>query len=57
MRRLLTLLECLECEARCGEFERGWRAYRLPEPGEPILVLCPDCAEREFGEDEHMQDS
>jgi hypothetical protein len=31
----------------------GWRAYLidLRDEGEPleVVVLCPDCAEREFG--------
>jgi hypothetical protein len=52
VKRLTTELECIECHASCEHFERGWRAYLLPEPDESILVLCPICAEREFGEDE-----
>jgi hypothetical protein len=39
----------------CGEVERGvapgWRAYLLTVDRE-VVVYCPACAEREFGEDE-----
>jgi hypothetical protein len=43
----LTCEECLE-EAR-GRAS-GWRAY-LTDEGE-LTTYCPECAEREFGEDE-----
>jgi len=46
------VLECSDCGCGAVEFQRGWRAYRAPADVEPqIVVLCPDCAERELGED------
>jgi hypothetical protein len=32
-------------------FERGWRAFLTDDEFEPeeVAILCPDCAEREFG--------
>ncbi len=46
------LLQCLACGSGVTEFARGWRAYRADQKREPsVIVLCPECAEREFGED------
>ncbi len=56
MKNVVAALVCVECETSSEFFERGWRAYLLTEPDEGIVVLCPICAEREFGEDEHLLD-
>jgi hypothetical protein len=46
-------LTCAECGRQQTAGERGWRAYLTvddaddPEPVETV-VLCPDCAAREF---------
>jgi hypothetical protein len=48
----MRLLQCLTCDSGACEFERGWRAYRLDAERETnVIVLCPECAERELGED------
>ena len=47
---------CAECEAASlPTDEERWRAYlgvdeHLDEPAE-LVFYCPDCAEREFGDD------
>jgi hypothetical protein len=41
------VLECLECSLESSE-ARGWKAF-VDEELE-LLVYCPACAEREFGE-------
>jgi hypothetical protein len=56
VKNVVAALVCVECETSSEFFERGWRAYLLTEPDEGIVVLCPICAEREFGEDEHLLD-
>jgi hypothetical protein len=51
-------LRCEECkrEARSKE-TRSWRAYLTVigenEPAE-VVVYCPDCAKREFGDDDDL---
>ena|GEM_PF-5605270 len=42
---------CAECTVATVEFERGWRGYLTDGEREPsvVLILCPECAEREFG--------
>jgi hypothetical protein len=53
--QLTATLQCVECHVATVIFERGWRAYLTAEdadePDEPVemVVLCPDCAGREFG--------
>lgn len=44
-------LQCYECPAVTVRFERGWRAFLTDDEFEPeeVAILCPDCAEREFG--------
>lgn len=44
-------LFCLECPAVSNQFERGWRGFLTDDEFEPseVAVLCPECAEREFG--------
>jgi hypothetical protein len=55
MRQVGTALVCMECGAGSDQLATGWRAYRVPDDegdeleGE-ILVFCPHCAEREFGQ-------
>lgn len=55
-RGLLALIQkCEECEARwLPDDPERWRAYlccdeHVDEPAE-VVVLCPTCAEHEFGE-------
>jgi hypothetical protein len=56
--RAVAQLECVECDAAVARFKRAGRAYLTCEPddedeyGEPVevVVLCPDCSDREFGE-------
>jgi hypothetical protein len=46
-------LVCEECGARSGARADGWRGYLvdLDDDGEDEVVLyCPRCAAREFGE-------
>jgi hypothetical protein len=44
----------VECGATADADATGWRAYLvdLRGEGEPleVVVLCPECAAREFGE-------
>lgn len=42
---------CAECTIATVEFERGWRGYLTDDSYEPsvVVILCPECAEREFG--------
>ncbi len=46
------ILHCIECR-RESATGRHWRAYLAddPEDDDPpeVVVLCPSCAEREFG--------
>jgi hypothetical protein len=46
-------LFCQECPRVSGEDARGWRLYRVDEPGEvdepELAAYCASCAEREFG--------
>jgi Zn ribbon nucleic-acid-binding protein len=42
------ILECVECGRVSRENERGWTA-RLTIDDE-VVVYCPECDEREFGE-------
>jgi hypothetical protein len=47
------VLDCEECGARSGESERGWRAALVADDADErdeIVVYCPACWEREFGE-------
>ena len=51
----VTLVQCAVCEAVwLPADEERWRAYlgsdTLDEPAE-LAFYCPDCAEREFGEE------
>lgn len=51
----LVMLECAECKVVSTGKARGWRALLGLEDDdtETVVVLCPDCAEREFGEGRH----
>jgi hypothetical protein len=44
-------LFCVECSTSVEKFERGWRGFLTDDEFEPteVAILCPDCAEREFG--------
>jgi uncharacterized protein YlaI len=41
-------LQCAECDRVSREDERGWTA-RLTVDNQ-VVVYCPDCDEREFGD-------
>jgi len=47
------MLECAECKVISTGKARGWRALLGLEDDdtETVVVLCRDCAEREFGEE------
>ena len=49
-----TVLQCAECERPWlpEDTEHWWSAYLTDEPPE-VVFFCPDCAKREFGDDEH----
>jgi hypothetical protein len=40
-------VRCEECGREDDPGERGWKAY-IADVDE-VVILCPDCAEREFG--------
>jgi hypothetical protein len=44
-------LFCAECPNVANVFERGWRGFLTSDEFEPaeVGILCPECAEREFG--------
>lgn len=46
-------LVCAECGKRASKHASGWWALIAYKPDEPtpetVYVLCPECAEREFG--------
>jgi predicted RNA-binding Zn-ribbon protein involved in translation (DUF1610 family) len=45
-------LRCADC-GRDDDATRGWRIYLVAAPQAPAThTVCPDCAERELGEDE-----
>jgi len=51
------MLRCEECEkqALTDVEAHGWRAYLTHAEGDEsrkVVIYCPDCAQREFGEDE-----
>jgi hypothetical protein len=65
VRALRPLCVGAQCCEECGkettsEVEaHGWRAYlTVADEGEPeeVVVLCPDCAKREFGDDDDLPD-
>ena len=49
------MLECAECKVESTGNARGWRALLGLEDDdtETVVVLCPECARREFGEERH----
>jgi hypothetical protein len=51
----LVILECAECKVVSTGKALGWRALLGLEDDdtETVVVLCPECAEREFGEERH----
>jgi len=44
-------MTCAECGADADEQAQGWRAMLGLEDDDTVVtvVLCPECAEREFG--------
>ena len=54
MLKTAAIIFCDCCEAASASFERYWRAYVTPTRSTEtyVTVVCPDCAERVFGEDE-----
>ena len=54
MLKTATIIFCDCCEAATASFERNWRAYVTATRGleRRVTVVCPDCAEQVFGEDE-----
>ena len=46
-------LFCEECSDEANTFERGWRSFLTDDEDEPggvgVLILCPACADLEFG--------
>jgi hypothetical protein len=54
------MLRCEECgkETTSEVRAHGWRAYlTVADEGKPeeVVVLCPDCAKREFGDDDDLR--
>jgi hypothetical protein len=44
---------CVACEQEAGASARGWQAYRadIDDDGhDEVVLFCPSCADREFGE-------
>lgn len=53
MLQTAAIIFCDRCEAATARFERGWCAYiTSATDAETVTVVCPTCAERNFGEDE-----
>jgi hypothetical protein len=48
------MLVCEECGCRSESEANGWRSYLTDEEDAPTKVVnyCPDCARREFGDDD-----
>jgi hypothetical protein len=46
-------IRCQECGREDDSDERGWRAFLGDgdDGGDVVFVYCPQCAEREFGDD------
>jgi hypothetical protein len=51
MHNLTSILRCVAC-ARDDDGEQGWRLYLIPNDPPWIAAFCPECAEREVGDDE-----
>lgn len=54
------ILRCIECRRESATGSR-WRAYLAHDPRDndppEVVVLCPSCAEREFGSFGELGDS
>ena len=50
----LTIAMLLQCDAckRSDDLTTGWRMYRADDGEMSTKTFCPDCAERERGDDE-----
>jgi hypothetical protein len=46
-------IRCAECGREDDPEERGWKACLgdADDGGDEVLAFCPQCAEREFGDD------
>jgi hypothetical protein len=51
MQNVASPLSCVGCR-RDDDFTRGWRIYLAPWQPRATWTVCPECAERELGEDE-----
>ena len=51
MKNVASPLSCAGCH-RDDDFTRGWRIYLAPWQPKATWTVCPECAERELGEDE-----
>jgi hypothetical protein len=52
-------LVCVACEQAAGGGARGWQAYLadLDDDGrDEVVLFCPSCAYREFGEGAWAED-
>jgi hypothetical protein len=45
-------LQCVECGRVSRDGERGWTALLTVDEDDPVdvVVYCPECNQREFGE-------
>jgi hypothetical protein len=48
---LASPLRCAGC-GKDDDLARGWRIYLAPWQPRAAWTVCPECAERELGEDE-----
>jgi len=45
-------LVCVECGEIAAGDAPGWRAYLTADDPPMVSIYCPDCARREFDDDE-----
>ena len=51
------MLRCEDCDATAEGEARGWRAClgrENKDDAAEVVLLCPSCAEREFGRSVHL---
>lgn len=51
-------LRCHHCTNHSNGFERGWLAHQAKRKGEETagpIIYCPDCAERQLGDDPQFE--
>jgi hypothetical protein len=51
MTNAIFILACAAC-GRDDDAARGWRTYLVAGAPPSVETFCPECAERELGEDE-----